>query len=316
MNKARLLALATVGVAAFAPPAAAQTPARPQPLQPPSRAAPQLYERFFESLVRELNLSADQQTQVRQILDTHQQALANWRKEQAKDFRTLRQEYDQARQANDQAALAALRKEIAQAVKQRMLLEEEMLGQIRQALSDAQKPAFEDFISGFGQVVSDALRVQAALWSLDLSKQQKAQVRDLLTEAEVASVVAERPRDRGEAWRQAVEEIRTKVLAPEQVRKFQHVLRRWQVVSAFANLDLTDRQRREIKKILDQADERLAKAEGEQAQQVLREAVQRVEKEVLTDPQRQELRSRRAQRALRAERRQQRRGGAGAAGVT
>mgnify|MGYP000613181269 CR=1 FL=1 len=51
---------------------------------------------LYEKMLDELNLTADQQSRIKQILETHHQAMTNWRKQHAAELKSLREEIIEA----------------------------------------------------------------------------------------------------------------------------------------------------------------------------------------------------------------------------
>ena len=76
------------------------------------RAEPGTGERFVERLVKELNLTQDQQTQVRQIFQTQRQAVENWRKENQAKVEDLSSQIKEALKAGDKDKAKAARQEL------------------------------------------------------------------------------------------------------------------------------------------------------------------------------------------------------------
>lgn len=222
MRFSKLISVALFGLAVSV--VAAQD--APRPVRPRAaaadNAAPGPLERgkvLLEGLTKALDLTAEQQTAIKQIIETHQQSLANWRNALGEDMKTLREQIEKARTDKDEAALKTLREKMDQAAKGRLELDKKMRDQIRAVLTDDQKAKFETaFLRLTGGTASAPAsrpvvrRPAAVLEGLSLTDEQKAQVEKLLGEARAKPEGDERV----QAVRAAMQKIQKDVLTDAQ----------------------------------------------------------------------------------------------------
>ena len=111
---------------------AAERPAR----QRPPRRRGFRAEAYYQRLQRELDLTPAQQKQIKQMLETHAQALTNLQKKQG-DPTELRAKWRKAREDNDEKTLKELRAQMTKSAGERTALQTEMNTKITAVLSEA-----------------------------------------------------------------------------------------------------------------------------------------------------------------------------------
>ncbi|MCK4602495.1 MAG: Spy/CpxP family protein refolding chaperone [Phycisphaerae bacterium] len=233
------------------------------------------YERgepFMEQLTKGLELTDKQVEQVRQIVKTHRQAAANFRKEHAEELKAIREKLKKAGKEGDAEALKAAREEKHKLLKQRKKLHDDMTAQLKEVLSEEQFAKAKGFFAKHMQRRHD-MRIMAVLRKLDLSKEQRAAVKKIWDEAKAKCKEAE-DRNKAEIMKAAMEQIKKDVLNDEQrdeLKLKEMMAKRGDHRGPFQRLNLTDEQREKIRRIM-------------------HEARDRIEKEVLTEDQRKQLR--------------------------
>lgn len=245
-------------------------PARPGPGPGPMEPG-----QLMDRLVKELGLTADQQTQVKQILEAHRKAMEELRK-----------------QLGDGAASRPSREDMQKFAAQREEITKKALDQLKAVLTDDQKAKLAklDVFGGPRPPLPEGERLIAALDKLDLTADQKDQIAKLLADARKAAEAATEPKDKAEAFRTALEGIK-KVLTADQLKKLEELLRPPgdAPLGPFARLNLTDDQKQSILKIMGDAREQAKDATPQQREEILRAAREKIVKEVLTDEQRKQL---------------------------
>ncbi|MDY7009805.1 MAG: hypothetical protein SVV80_03540 [Planctomycetota bacterium] len=250
---------------------------------------------LFERLVKELDLSADQQAQVKQIIETHNQAVENWRKEKSEDLETLREQMEKARKAEDAEALKTLREKVTGIFKGRRELQEAMHKQIKEVLTKEQNAKAEKMFQRGLRAVMGAGMIHRALGQLDLSDEQKEKIRKI-HENYRDKMKNAKPEERRELMEKMREEMNS-VLTDEQKAKAGDLRNRmFQRPEDWAGLNLTDEQKARIKEI--------------------RENCRKQIDSVLTDEQKAKIKERREERMKQWRNRQGRRGRGGGGGLS
>ncbi len=132
-------------------------------------------------------------------------------------------------------------------------------------------------------------RIFAGMRHLELSDEQKEQIRETLKEARQKARDAESPQEKMEIMKVAFEDIKTDVLTEEQVGKLgrmkDHVKDRMKKAArihhAFKRLNLTDDQKKQIRDIMQKA--------HQDVKEIMESAKQQIKQDVLTKEQRQEI---------------------------
>lgn len=235
----------------------AERPARERPARDRSaRVRGFRAEAYYQRLQRELDLTPAQQKQIKQMVDTHAQALTNWQKKQG-DPAERRAKWRKAREERDEKAINELREQMSKAARERTALQNELSAKIKSVLNEKQKTQFEELVSRGRRVrVSQARQIRAALGQMDLTAAEKSATEAIVKKTEKA-VEGKRGRERAELWTGAVEDVK-KVLGPAKAAKFEKIRRdpaaRARARAAFRGITLTEEQVDKIIKI--QADYR------------------------------------------------------------
>ncbi len=239
----------------------AERPARQRPARNrPARGGAFRTEAYYQRLQRELDLTPAQQTQIKQMLDTHAQAVANLQKKQG-DPAERRAKLAKAREENDEAALKKLRAEMGKAAAERTALQDELNGKIKAVLSEDQKKKYEQLVAARGgrRARAGAGAIQAALRQMKLTEAEKATTDAIVAKTRKAAEGKNRA-ETAELWNKAVEDIK-KVLGPKRAEKFDQIRRdpnaRARARAAFRGIELTEAQVDKIVKIQAEYRERL-----------------------------------------------------------
>lgn len=224
----------------------------------------------LRQFIKELDLTAEKEAQVEQIFKTHRQAVANWASENADDVKELRERIAEAREAGENEKAKAAREKLRKLFQSRAQLRKDLLEQLGEVLTDEQMKKVK---TRFRPRVLARHRILAAIRRLDLTEEQKAQIKEILDAARAEAKEAEGPK--AKIFEAAFKKIRTEVLTDEQRKKLAQMRKHFRPGQGpFAGLDLTDEQRQEIRAIMEKARKK-------------------IHDEVLTDEQREKLKRRR-----------------------
>jgi len=257
----------------------------------------------YQRLVQALDLTAQQQTQVKQLFDTHKQAVQNWGNQHGEEIKALREQMAEAAKNRDRDKMTALREKMQQLTKDRpspRKLNEQILG----VLTDEQKEKFKKmrlFQGPRGR--APGRRARAILLTLGLSDQQKQQVEKIFQTADADAKKIEDPRGKAAIQAKAVESVLNTVLTAEQKEKFQKAQaggpQGGRGRGPLSMIDLSDDQKAQVEKIMAAAREKMQGAEREQRRTIWRETMEKIRNEVLTEAQREELKKKMAERGQR-----------------
>jgi len=269
---------------------------------------------MFEHLVKELGLSAEQQTQVRQILDTHRQALANWQKEHAEERKALHEELRKAREDKDREAMKAAGEKLRALNRGLGELQKGLHDRIAEVLTDEQKKTFEQMARRRRRRVAGHVAFRQALRRLELTEAQQAKVKAILEQAAADAKKVDDPSAKRKVLQDAMESIRTSVLTDAQRAKLTRARARRgpggpRGRAPLAELDLSDEQKAQVRAILQAARKEAEGAEPEKRREVLRAAMEKVSTTVLTEAQAAKLKELREARRKRWEEMRRKRGG-------
>jgi len=299
MTVRKALAAALVGAWVLASTGSAQQADQPEPPRPterpqrPARPGALRPREFYEGVLKQLDLDAGQNARVQQIYETHKQEVDNWRKQHGEDLRSLRDQLAKAREENDEKAIRELTAKRAKINQQLGQLQEKLALQIAQVLKGQQKEKFvPPVLRNRRMLASQAGRIRLVLTVFDLRKAQKDLASKIIDRAAAEAAKAQGPRATAELWRKATDEIKKKVLTPDQVGKFDRLLRSGRALDMFATLNLTEAQQKQVNDIMAEMRKKAQEAEPDQRRAIWREGMQKIRAEVLTDAQREQLRNR------------------------
>jgi Spy/CpxP family protein refolding chaperone len=255
---------------------------RPRPASGPDqdRARP------LERILKELNLTADQQKQVQQIMDTQAQALRNWRKENLVRLADLHKEIQKARESGDAEKIKSALAEVEKIEQTRKALHENLMKQLKDVLKPDQfEKARKMMLEHPGLQILERLKKE-----LNLTDDQKQKVQSIMEEARKQAEAANDPEQKNSIMAAAMEKIKKDVLTEEQRRRAGRLERAHDLLQVFQKLNLTEEQKAQIQTIMDEAKTQAGKASGEQEKRkIFQQASRKVVETVLTPAQREKL---------------------------
>lgn len=249
--------------------------------------------RPLERILKELNLTEDQQKQVQQIMSTQRQAMENWRKENQAALKDLQKQLQDAKDSGDKDKIKADSLAIEKLDQSRKAVRENVMKQLKDVLTpDQLEKARKIMQEGRQQAREDhpGLRMLEGLKALDLTDDQKTQARAIFDDARKKADAATDPKEKELILKVAREKIETDVLTDAQRTK----VRRLEGANAFLEvvrkLNLTDDQKKQIRGIMDDAKNQADKAQTEREKKAIHiQAFKKVHDTVLTQPQREQL---------------------------
>lgn len=247
---------------------------------------------LYEKMLDELNLTADQQSRIKQILETHHQAMTNWRKQHAAELKSLREEIIEARKNKEAEKVKQLRTKIAEILKERRELTESLRKQIEEVLSDEQREKAREIFRHARAAGVSIRRITFALKKLDLTDEQEQKIKAILKDAREDAQKADTPKEKEKIWADAIEEIKKDVLTESQAKKFDRITRRVKIRRkiwhALASLKLTDDQRKKIAEIRKEYREKIAQVKPKERWALISKMHEEI-LSVLTDEQKEQL---------------------------
>jgi|GEM_PF-3636193 len=134
-------------------------------------------------LLESFNLSEEQLARVKQIFETQRQADANWKKENAGDFKDIREAMVQARKDNDSAAMKSAVERMKKLTSARKSASQEVFVQLSEVLNkdqlDRVKGLMNPHKSPSGAHLLRGRVLSAALEKLDLTDAQKIEIKKI-----------------------------------------------------------------------------------------------------------------------------------------
>jgi Spy/CpxP family protein refolding chaperone len=194
--------------------------------RPPKLGEGRILADLLDRLVKELNLTDEQQSQIRQMIDTHRQEVQNWWKQRGEDAKALKDRFQKAREGNDESALKELHQKRLAVEKDLAALRQKLLEQIKGVLTDEQKETFRRLAPLGRKLVDAGQRIRAALAKLDLTPEQKEKLHKLLAEVKEKAQAAE-PSQRRQMFLQAMETVRRDILTDAQREELNKLREAW-----------------------------------------------------------------------------------------
>jgi Spy/CpxP family protein refolding chaperone len=262
-------------------------PAASRPAGDQKRMSP---DRLMERLTKELNLTEQQQTQVKQILQTQHQALQNWRKENGQKVEELHTQIREAMKANDMEKVKATRAELQKVMESRWALHENLIKQLGDVLKPDQMEKAREILRegrpGPGGPMQD----------LNLTPEQKQQRMKIMDEARAKAQATEDPKAKAEIWKAAMEKVYSDVLTPEQRKQVDQMKKRADFFEVIKKLDLTDDQKKQIEAIRQETKTKVDSATTpQQKKEIIQAGFKKINETVLTEAQREQLKQLRAE---------------------
>ncbi len=153
---------------------AAEEPNKPAQTQGTQMARFRGGERQPDRLVRELGLSGEQETRLRQLLEEFRQTTRTWWGENGYRVDELRAEWREAREAKDEARVKELREQLKTLLASRLAPRENLFKQLKAMLTPEQVEQVKD------AVVEWRARMWRAAREMNFSEAQRAKLRQVL----------------------------------------------------------------------------------------------------------------------------------------
>ncbi|MBI5722850.1 MAG: Spy/CpxP family protein refolding chaperone [Planctomycetes bacterium] len=200
-----------------------------QPASDGHKAKPAKFDRpdggqFLEK-AKELGLTEDQIAKIKQIFETHKQAVENFMKENGEKMKALREKFQAAK--GDEEALKALKEEGKALMESHKALAEDLKKQLSEVLTAEQlekfKAAFEKFRGeggpgkGFGPGKGMGPMIGE---KLGLTDEQKAKAKEIMEQARKDAKAAETPEAKKEIFEAAKKKFED-LLTDEQKKKLE-----------------------------------------------------------------------------------------------
>ena len=257
---------------------------------------------MLEGMKEELQLTAEQQTRIEQILEIHRQATRNWWNENEADVRALREDLKTAQEAKDEEAIKAAEAKLRERIGTQGQQWRNLITELSEVLTQEQRDKARQLLQQHAS--SPSARLLLALRRLNLTKEQQAKAEQILRDARAEADKVQDPKEKAkkleQALKAAVEKIRKEVLTDkqrEELAKLEQQMAQWQRRGRgdgrdiFRGLDLSEEQKAKIAEMQKKARDEAAKAETPDAgREIVRAANKKIIEEVLTDEQRQKLR--------------------------
>ena len=265
----------------------------------------------LEKLLESFNLSEAELARVKQIFDTRRQADANWKKENAEDFKDIRAAMVQAKKDDDSAAMKAARERMKKLMASRKSDSQEVFVQLSEILSKDQLAKVKGLMSpqrsGAGSHLLRGRVFIAALAKLDLTATQKAEIKKIqdavnasvekaraaMKEAKTREEKIEIGKGLSRATREAWDKIKA-ILGEDLTAKLQQIAGEMAKSAQkrndpFAGLNLTAEQREKIAAIRKSVRQKMQGAEGPDAKRAVISDMRKEIDDVLSDEQRAQL---------------------------
>ncbi|MDP6635944.1 MAG: hypothetical protein QGG42_13675 [Phycisphaerae bacterium] len=269
-------------------------------------------------LLESFNLSEEELARVRQIFDTRRQADANWKKENAEDFKDIRDAMTKAKEAGDSAAMRAAGDRMRKLMASRKNGLEDIFVQLSEILSKEQlakaKLAMSPQKSGPNSYLFRPEIFNAALAKLDLTDEQKTEIKKIqaalkvetdkaraaMKEAKTRQEKSEIMKGLGQASKEAWDKIKA-ILGEELAAKLQQITgemakKAQRQRDPFAGVDLTDGQKKKISAIRQSVREKMRNAQDGEAKRALITEMRKEIDAVLTDEQKVQLKEQMSKR--------------------
>jgi hypothetical protein len=240
-------------------------------------------EALYEHLVKDLDLTDQQQKEVSQVLHTYRQAADNWQQEHGQETKDLESKIQEARKAGNQDQAKALREQQAKLAESHKALLDDLFKQLGDVLTKEQMDKARPILLPRRPGPMSALNL------LTLDEKQQAAVKDIADAARLDADKAADPRDRERIWKDAFEKIRTTVLNDEQRNRLES-LKKDRQFEGLEKLNLSDDQKKQIADLIRQAREDAAKADKPDAKrEIYKIAWKKILDEVLTADQKKQF---------------------------
>lgn len=247
-------------------------PARPHAASGPAGDRLKAEAEKLHKVLKELNLTADQQKQVDQILETNRQANVNWLREHAQELKDLRAKLEEAHTSKQPEAIKAAHADMEKLQASHRALHDALIKQLGDVLTKEQM-----------DTLRKAMAPRGPFEQLDLTPEQRQQVEKIMQDARDEAQKAPDEAARAKIMKDATEKIRTTVLTDEQRKKLAE-LPSPEKLGPLGDLQqlrdqlkLTDDQKAKIEEIVKDVRQNLDAAEGPARRKVIQDAWKKIQ---------------------------------------
>jgi len=247
---------------------------------------------LVEELRKELSLTSDQQSRMRQVLETHGQAMANWNRQYGPKQQELRKKLTEARESRDREGMRGIREEMRKLTASRRTLTENLEKEVGEIVGAERKREAMDIITRFlERMRRDPLTaVVEALEKMKLAEAQKARIERIVKDASARTAKIDRPALKEKLAADAIAAVR-KFLTDDQKAQLDAAIRQDELRRAglgwLVGLEPTDEQVVQVRAIMEETRRKLEKAETPRERlEIWREALEKIRQDILTDEQR------------------------------
>lgn len=252
-----------------------------------------------QRLIRAAQPNAEQLEKLETLIKTHGQEMRAWQQRYGTQFRSARRAVQQARRSGDEEATQAAEKELREATEARKDIQDRFRKGLSEVLNEEQLARVDGALNqGRGRGPRGPTGM---LEGLNLSEEQQQKARSIMAEAVAQARKTDDPEVKRALMEEALEKVKNTVLTEEQKKQFNELPgpaagegpagrqgQRGRGQAPAERLGLSEEQQAAAQKIMTEAREKASAAETrEERWEIYREAMQKVNDEVLTDEQRQ-----------------------------
>lgn len=242
--------------------------------------------KFYDAI----DATPEQQEQLKQIMDTHRQAVKNWKKENTQKLSDAHKALKEAKKSGDKDAVKAAKAQMKDIKKSRKTLHENLKQQLSEVLTEEQMQKVKKMHKGKGRHGKRRHRGMGKMYSkLNLTDEQNAEVKKLKEEAAEKCKSAKTREEKKTIYDTMRKKINKDVLTQEQRDKAKKLFegrRKAHRDKFLKGLKTTDEQNAQIEKIMAAARKEAKDKPREERRKIMRAAHEKIRNDVLTDEQR------------------------------
>ena len=253
-----------------------------------------------EKFCAAIDATPEQQEQLKQIWETHSQAMKNWRKENKGKLSDTRKALKEAKKSDDKEAIEAAKLKLKEINKSRKELHENLKEQLSEVLTKEQMQKMKKMRNRRdrdGHHKGPGMR-KGPFGELNLTDEQKAEIKKLHEEAREKMESAKTREEKREIMENLRKKINNDVLTDEQRAKAKKHFRKMQKGRRdmfLKGIGATDEQKTKIEAIMKKAREEAKDKDPKECRKIMEAAREEIRKNVLTDEQRKKAREMRKQ---------------------
>jgi len=245
MKRFTILLVAMLGVAILASAALAENEDKGKRARVKDRK--EMRKKMEAKYTKELGLSEKQVAQLKQLRETHRQAIQNWRKENGGKLKDLHKKLREARKSDDEKKIKDIRAQLAKLRTSQKKLHENFQKQLSEVLTKEQMAKHKKMMQKRFRHRHPRMAKMAGWNKLGLTDKQKAKAKDIRVKAKAKADKTDDPAAKAKIMREAWESIRKDVLTDKQRKQLAAARKKF--AGPFAGLNLTEEQRKKIKAI-------------------------------------------------------------------